>query len=209
MTSLSPDLRCERCFHSLPPNEDHCPNCGLVVPKSTPGGKALGMAGKYAPRKTKEEQAALAQRELRGQIIRDSITGIPKKGIHENPIFIAVMAILFIVVGGAAGWGFREAQFAMAPPPDESIGAVRLVSRATAKDGGTIEKAAGLMVSNLADQGKVESYPGWSAAKDGNRWRVKFTVKEKGKEPRSAEWTVDLAQKTVQPENDWARQLSR
>jgi hypothetical protein len=209
VSSLSPDMRCERCFHSLPPNETHCPNCGLVVPKATPGGKALGMAGKYAPRKTREEQAAIAQRELRGQIIRESISGIPKKGFHENPVVIAVLAVLFIVVGGAVGWGFREAQFAMAPPPDEATGAIRLVSRATAKGGGTVEKAAGLAVSKLADQGKVEAYPGWSAVKEGNRWRVRFTVKEKGQEPRAAEWTVDLAQKSVQPENDWARQLAK
>lgn len=209
MSSLSPDMRCERCFHSLPPNDDHCPNCGLVVPRSTPGGKALGMAGKYAAPKTKEQQAVIAQRELRGQIIRESITGIPKKGFHENPVVIAVVAILFIVAGGAIGWGFREAQFAMAPPPDEVTGAIRLVGRSTSKDGGTVEKAAGLAVSKIADQGKVESYPGWSGVKEGNRWRVKFTVKEKGQEPRSAEWTVDLAQKTVQPENEWARQLSR
>lgn len=167
------------------------------------------MAGKYAAPKTKEQQAVIAQRELRGQIIRESITGIPKKGFHENPVVIAVVAILFVVVGGAIGWGFREAQFAMAPPPDEATGAVRLVSRATAKEGGTVEKAAGLAVSKIADQGKVESYPGWSAVKEGSRWRVKFTVKEKGQDPRSAEWTVDLAQKTVQPENEWARQLTK
>jgi hypothetical protein len=209
MTSLSPDLRCERCFHSLPPNETHCPNCGLNVPKATPGGKALGMAGKYAAPKSKEEQAALATRELRGQIVRETLTGLPKQGFQLSPVFMVLAGLLAIGLGGVAGWGFLEFQHLSAQPADEGVRAVRLVSRSTARQGGTIEQAAGGVASQLADQGKIQDYPGWNVVKDGNRWRVRFTIQEKGQAPRTAEWVVDLAQKNVQPENDWARQLSK
>lgn len=208
MSSLSPDLRCERCFHTLPSNEDHCPNCGLVVPKSTPGGKALGMAGRYATPKTPDQLRALADRELRGQAFRESLTDIPKKGFQRNPVVIAVLAIAGVVLGGLLGWGIREYQLSTAPAGNDTLAAVRLVVRASAKTGGTVEAAAGEMVSKLAAQGKIQDYPGWSATPENGRWRVRFAYQEKGQPLRTAEWTVDLAQKSIRPENDLARQLS-
>src|SRR5262249_55101862 len=95
------------------------------------------------------------------------------------------------------------------PLPNMEAEAIRIVLLADGSPDGTVNEQVGKYVENLKRQNKLESLAGWeSKVEDGNTCKVTFTYKEKSiLQPQVMEWRVNLAERKVEPQNDFTRRF--
>jgi hypothetical protein len=110
---------------------------------------------------------------------------------------------------GAIGWGVREYRLSHAKPFNNVQDAVTLVMRASAQGGGTVQSRMEKFIDELAKENQIEKLPGWSASCDRPpKCTVKFAYKQLGKPMTVVEWSADVETRSIQPENEAARQLT-
>ncbi|MCS7081046.1 MAG: hypothetical protein NZ585_13480 [Chloracidobacterium sp.] len=194
-------MRCPRCFYEVPVDADQCPRCKLATPKIQQAGVSTGIAGKYAAPQAKKKIAP----GKTGKLTRAQTK--PELKLSKWQLVAIFGGVL--VLSGALGYGISEYRFWNAPPPTVELGALHLVERAKAKQGGTIGEALTAYLVELVESKKVDQAEGWRVECQGSKCKVTYTVKLIGQEPQTAVWEVDVAAKTVSPQNSWAMELTK
>ncbi|MFQ3581542.1 MAG: hypothetical protein SNJ49_06535 [Chloracidobacterium sp.] len=114
-----------------------------------------------------------------------------------------------LVVFGLLGYGISEYWFWSATPPTTELGALHLVERARASEGGTVGQVLTDYIAKLAQEKKIDQVDGWRVECQDTKCRVTYTIKLTGQDPQSAVWEVDIAAQTVSPQNGWAIDLTK
>lgn len=199
-------MRCPRCFYEVPVDADRCPKCKLATPKVQQSGVSTGITGQYAASQTKTQAKVKKTAPGKtGQLSRTQAQpGLKLSRWQLVAIFGGVLA-----ASGALGYGISEYRFWNTPPPNAELGALHLVERARSSRGGTIGEALTADVVRLVEDKKVDELEGWRVECQESKCKVTYTVKLVGQEIRTAVWEVDLAAKTVSPQNRWAQDLTK
>ncbi|OYT71651.1 MAG: hypothetical protein CFK52_07255 [Chloracidobacterium sp. CP2_5A] len=192
-------MRCPRCFHEVPVNADQCPKCKLATPKVQQLGARAGITGKYAPPQPKAPSKTAAN--------AGAAKTVPDVNLSRWQLIAIIGGAL--VIFGLIGYGIGEYRFWSTPPPTVELGALHLVERARASQGGTIGEALTAHLSQMAMEKKVDQVEGWSVECEGSKCRVSYTIKLTNQEPQTAIWEVDVAAKSVSPQNAWAIELTK
>ncbi len=124
---------------------------------------------------------------------------------------IALLILVVISLCGATGFWYSQRRLRNAPMPTVEAQAVKIVLLTDGSPDGTIDEQVANYIDKLTQENKLEALPGWtSAALDGNTCKVTFTFVEKNiLQPQVMEWTVNLAERKAQAENDFARRFTR
>ncbi len=195
-------MRCPRCFCAVPVDADRCPRCKLATPKIQPSGVSSGIAGKYAAPQVKTKKTALGKPQQPARAQAGSGIKLPR---WQLIVLFSSTLVVFALIG----YGLSEYRFWHTSAPTDDLGALHLVERAHAKQGGTIGEALTTYVQQLVDENKVDDVDGWRVECQGSKCRVTYTVKLVGESPRTAVWEVDIERKQVSPQNNWAQELTK
>lgn len=195
-------MRCTRCQAYLSAHVERCPKCGMkfsVPPENRsadrPGRPAAGGSPVASPFARLRE---LARRR-----------GDSEESFRLSGPLLATILVVVALTFGVIGWGVREYRLSHAKPFNNVQDAVTLVMRASAQGGGTVQSRMEKFIDELAKENQIEKLPGWSASCDRPpKCTVKFAYKQLGKPMTVAEWSADVETRSIQPENEAARQLT-
>ncbi|MGQ9897172.1 MAG: hypothetical protein ACUVR8_06410 [Acidobacteriota bacterium] len=203
-------MRCPRCFCEVPVDANQCPKCKLATPKVQQIGVSTGITGKYAAPQSKAQLSTGKKHKLLTSKTGALAQAETKWGLPLKHWQMIVLVGGVLLVSGLLGYGISEYAFWHTPAPTEQIGALHLVERAPASEGGSIGEALTAYLAGLVEEKKIEQVQGWQVECQGPKCRVTYTIKlVDQKEPQVAIWEVNLETRKISPQNGWAIDLTK
>lgn len=185
--------RCAKCFNEVPVGVE-CPFC-------------------LEAEKTKElKKEAKARKQKKGKkeplTLKSFMQRFRTQPVKLAKWQIAVLIVVMMLIGGGAGFWYFDYSSRNLQPEDPQAQAITLVIQTKNSRGNTLDVEMAGIIADLSAKDQFESSTGWNVKSEGSQYRVSYTYKAKGAPPQTANWVVNIAEKTVKPDNDLAKKVS-